>query len=465
MQQERLNTATVLARLAQTDFSDLVLAALLKYPDLALSVLPHISHDFFVDRPKALIFRTLKDFVSRYGRTPSEEELKLALENSLPPAVREREWSAILRTLSNLLSLTPPGRDWLLANLDKAIKLQRFRNLFTQLPALLEQQDLETLQQQVLDIVYNSPFSLDGFSNLLDQPVSLADFDLQLEFNFPTRIYALDDYIQGCFRKELWVLMAPLNVGKSWACVHFAISALTSQKDVLFLTLEMSRDKVKQRFYQSIAGVVRPEEPEQLYRELNLYDPFEDTSVPVQVPTFQNLDEINASLNAFKAIAGHSKFVIRYHPSLSLSADAVIGEIEQFIARFGKPPDLLVVDSVCDLKVPRRQGNPDLGYAVRLLRAAAAKYDLTVLVTHQANRAALSAQVVTSEHTGTDISVMQVADVGLTLSQTKEEYRQGIMRLRVERARGARKWMTFKLFQNFSIGQFCIASIEEEAEQ
>jgi len=465
MQEAGNQIQNTVIRLAQTSFDDILLASIFHYPDIATTIVQNTPGDIFSDQNKRFLFQAIKDFVAENHRAPTIEEFKVFLEDWLARHNRSRELPVFIRLLSSLLNISPPGKDWLLNHLSKLIKLQQFRTLFTQAPALIERRDVEEIQRRFFEIVYRNPFTADGFENLLAKEPTIEDLIEQHEFNFPTRIYALDDHIQGVMRKELWVIMAGLNVGKSWACLHFAVSALLNQRSVLFLTLEMSKQKVQKRFYQMMAGLVRPEDPDELLRTISVYDPFEDTYIDIDVPTFSNLEELNASLQTLRLIAGSAKFVLREHPSLSLTPEGILAEVDQFIAHYGHPPDLLVVDGLGDIRVPKTRGYEDFGYAVRLLRSIASKNDLSVIVTHQANRAGLSAQTLTAEHTGRDIQIMQVADVGITLSQTPEEYRQQVMRLRVERARGARKWLTFKLFQDFRIGQFCIASVEEEETQ
>jgi hypothetical protein len=138
-----------------------------------------------------------------------------------------------------------------------------------------------------------------------------------------------------------------------------------------------------------------------------------------------------------------------------------------FDATFGKPPDVIVVDGLLDIKnhagSDSRQKQSGLSDIAKELRRLASEYNAGVITTHQGNRDSLTADIVGVEHTGEALAIMQIADTAITLNQTKAEEQMGMLRVFIARARNQKKWQMIRIWQNIPIGQFCQASELVEA--
>ena len=75
-----------------------------------------------------------------------------------------------------------------------------------------------------------------------------------------TGISELDEQIGGgIFRRELNVWMGPPKSGKTAALIHLSKIALFMRKNTLYVSLEMSEEKIARRFDQTFTGRTREE--------------------------------------------------------------------------------------------------------------------------------------------------------------------------------------------------------------
>jgi len=449
------------AHLQAADLELHLFKALFTYPDIGQQA-PRIPQEVFHSPQVQQLFRLFCRYVQDFQEVPSITEFRAFLETQSEWRNIQEIATKILQTLSNL---NPPAHDWIITEFDRLIKQQLYTGLIAEYHSYIARGRLRDFEQQMLKIAYGTPFQLQSFDNVFsaEQPSFLQQADI--EFNFPTRIYALDDDIKGFFRKELVVILAFLNVGKSWFCVHTAQSALLEQKKVLWLTLEMSRSKVLRRLFQAFTGLVDDPTGEQLV-EMEFSTPDGNSYINL-IPTLSHAEQVQRDYEIIKQLIGSAVLVVREFPSLSITAEAIRGEILRFQGLYQTPPDLLIVDALTDVKAPRDRDRANYGQVARILRAYAQEFDMTVLATHQANRAALRADLIDASHTGEDIRIMQVADTGISLNQSRLERRQNQMRLYLMRARNAKKDEIYRIYQNFATGQFCLHSekyVEEGTE-
>jgi len=425
--------------------------ALFEYDELAFTA-PSLPDNLFSSSVIVYLYIKFKKFIKEYQVRPTISEFQAWLEGQ-PDYERYATLATI--ALQNLQSMPAPARDWVISEFEGLVKQQLYSRLVADFHRFVKQKRLREFERELTRVAYMSLFSYNSFEHVFDSDEPDFLQDEETEYNFPTRIFALDADLRGFFRKELVVVMAALNVGKSWFCVHTAQSALLEQKRVLWLTLEMSRQRVLKRLFQSLTGLVDTTTDDE-YEQVSFTDG--DSNVLEFIPTLKHTDEVRRRYKLIKQLTRGSVLVVREFPSKSVRVENIRAELLRFQATHGAPPDVLIVDSISDMRTPIVSNRPDYGHVCRLLRAYAQDFSLSVIATHQANRAGLRTPLIGAEHTGEDIRVAQAADTGISLNQSREEYKRGVMRLFVFRARNARKNLLYRIKNDFRVGQFCLHS-------
>lgn len=440
-------------RLLDQKIEDRLFRALLEFPELSRLLDGQLDESDFSTRVKANLFRILTWHWQTFSESPSADIIRVEageLIGGMAPAMVDRY-------VESIEDLPCPSWEWVVHHADDWVKKIRFhRSLFDAADTLRagRQDCYDAAVDHVVSAIREGGIVRGGLSNdleLTDEELSEVIDDRAL-FVSPTRIYALDESIGGLYRQELLIILAGLNTGKTWGANHIGNAGLLSGAYVLHMTLEMNRQRALQRYLQTISGFVRPHSRHDRYREIELWSSDFRKREKHEVKSLLHLGDLSRQLDNLSAFGG--VLSVRDYSSGTCTLANIEREIELFDVTHQRPPDIVIVDGLGDMDVgrERREG---LTAITRGLRALAHDRHLAVVATHQANRPGLNVDIVEAEHTGENIAIMQIADTGISLNQTKEEAERGIMRVYLMRARNAKKWLLVEIFQNLEIGQFC----------
>lgn len=435
---------------------DRLLKGILTYEKLLEVVVDQILPDHFSTKTKANLFHAISWYWKEYGKIPIQDSLEILIEELFPSGAR-----ACTRMLERILELPEPQYEWLVANVDQYLKKIRLQKALYDAAGHLNENRYASAE----DLLVRAIASTGVISSSAVNDLELSKSELfqlsqdHAEFVFPSRVWALDDIIRGFYRKELAIFMAPLNVGKSWAMIHLAVSALMGGHRVLYFTLEMSKQRVLQRLIQNISGTVRPFSDQEYEREIRTWtregeqDP---TDAPLHVRTLLDANKTSRHLEQLRKLEG--SLWVQEYPSGEATVKDLEKDILKFDLRFGRLPDVILVDGIMDLEFAgsgdSRNMRFGLGDITKALRKFAVNYNCSVIATHQANRQAIEAEMVGTQHAGESLRIMQVADIAITLNQTSAERALRKMRLHVARSRNTNKGETVALWQNLDIASF-----------
>lgn len=434
--------------------------ALLSHDRLIHLVNKRMKEEYFSTQVKAKLFSTICKFVGEYGSLPTIDNLVVELEGKWD----SHSAKLVQRLLLKLEQLPVPEWGWVVGRVDRWIKTIEFRKALYEASLLIDDKQLVAAQDKVLRVIRTGNIEESKtFDVLRTTADGIADYVMEEDlFCSPTRVYALDSVIKGLYRQELCIIMAPLNVGKTWALVHLAVAALISGLPVLYISLEMGRVKVIQRIFQNIAGVVAPDSSTEVSREVELWTDAFQGKEPLEVRSLLDVGKVSKHVGYLKNFGGILS--VEAYPSGTMTTGDIERQVLTFDAVFNRPPGLLLVDGLTDISLTGgRRGASDwrrvgLTEATRELRRIGIQNNMAVVATHQSNRPGMVAEIVEAVHTGEALAILQIADLGISLNQTRAEHALEKMRLFVMRARGKKKWVMIEMFQSLGIGQFCLAS-------
>lgn len=447
--------------LLDQSIEDRFIKALLSYERMIQLVQNAFEPENFSTTIKHKLYSTIIWHYSEYKAIPEKDILLIEIKE----LHGQQNVILVQRYLDKIEEIPIPEWNWIITKLDQWVKTIRLHKALYEAADALKKGDLISAQSQILTTIRTSGLVAPAAKNDID--LSLGEIqDIVENDNMlvcPTRIYALDQVIQGLFRKELLIVLAPLNVGKSFAIIHLAVSALLNGKHVLYLTLEMSKDRVMQRIIQNVSGAVSHRHQDEFSREVEVWSDDWQTKELIKVPSLLNIKTMSKHLNILNRFGG--TLSLKEYASGTCTLADIEREINTFDAVFNKPPDVLLVDGLLDIKNgggTDRQRQSGLSDIAKTLRRFASEYNCSVVTTHQSNREGISAEIVGAEHSGQAIEIMQTADTAITLNQTRAEAALGLLRVFIARARNQKKWQMFEVFQNLDIGQFACASQQIE---
>lgn len=363
----------------------------------------------------------------------------------------EDEQIVIAEYLNKLFSFTYI-KSYIQENLDTFIQKREWEKTLISCVEDLDKNDITSIENKVYKVLRNK-FSYLDIKNVLEE--DLKDFynnENDGEICTPSGIKALDEIIGGFKYKELAIIVAPLNVGKSWAFTFFGSKALLYGKMVLHITLEMSKQQVKQRYFMRFAGVSsKPIE------EIPIWSGNE--RIKFKPEHIGNANKIKKSLKTMKSFGG--KLYIAEYPDKTLTIPRMENLLNDIELEHGKFPDLVLVDGLQGLKYNENGRGDDwkaLEELTHNLRRVAMEKHIAVIASTHSQRAAIGNKIIQAQDIRGSIDILNVCDLGISINQTNEEFLLGQARLFVMRSRSSKKWAQVRIYQNYDMGHFCVFS-------
>jgi KaiC/GvpD/RAD55 family RecA-like ATPase len=205
----------------------------------------------------------------------------------------------------------------------------------------------------------------------------------------------LDAVLGGGFRQgSLVVWVGATSVGKTMMLVFQAVMYMLQGKNVLYISLEDSRDVVLERFDRLLFLNVR--------------------------------NDVEGLRKRIELLRYMGKVEVMYMARME------VDELEGLIEGLADEVDVLIVDYGDLLSVGKGRRDVDWveqGEVFERMMRIADKYNKWVVTASQANREALDRKVLSLGNVSRSFRKVQVADYVIALSQTKEEDQQGLIRL------------------------------------
>ena len=247
---------------------------------------------------------------------------------------------------------------------------------------------------------------------------------------------AMNDVFGNIHRNDYGLLLAPPKRGKSWLLQKIAIEALKQRLNVVFVSMEMTREEVVQRMWKTMWGTESGLIPDGTYETCRFV---EDTSeegkfrcelVDVNVKNkSKSVTALQKRLRMNNGYLGHLKIIA--YPAFGASVVDITNRIEE-LAEEGFVTDLLVIDYQ-DITKPIGGGTEirnQLDLISKHLRGFSMKFHCATISASQTNRMGLSSSQVTSESIAEDFRKLAHCTVMVSMEQTPKMRKQHLMRLR-----------------------------------
>lgn len=457
-------------QLLDQQLEDRFFKALLEYDKLIGLADGQLEAESFSTQQKANLFKAICFYHKEFGGLPTRDLLLLTVEEMFS----KEQVVLTRRYLSKLDEIPVPDWDWIINRIDRVIKAITLHKAFFEGSTQLKEGNLQQAEDRVLRAIRTAGLHAPAVRNSLDLDNEEIYEIVAQEGQVATfwRIPALDRITGGVQKQQLLVIMAPLNVGKTWAVQHLTHWGLIGSPKlgiqpcgILYLTLETTKPVVYKRIFQMITGLLDPRHEDDFRRESEVWVEKWSKKEIVTAETLFNIGLISRKLEYLRGKGGFLK--LEYYPAGECGIKEIEHEIMMFDVAKGKPPDMVIVDGLTDMKlgVDPRETRHGFAAVAKSLRSLAHEHNLAMVVTHQGNRESISAEIVGVEHTGEALAIMQTADTGISLNQTYAEYLEHKMRLFIMRARGAKKWVEIEMWQNLAMGQFHQASRIKKREE
>ena len=233
-----------------------IISNLIYNEEYCRKVLPFIKTQYFNDKKERVVFETVCEFVVKYGKMITKEILHIELDNRKDISDSELVDSNLIVT--NIID-NSSDYQWLL---DTTEKWCRDRAIYLALMESIQIADDESEKQNrdAIPHILSEALSV-SFDNNIGHDY-IKDFESRFEFyhrdeeKIPFDLEFFNKITKGGLpNKTLNVALAGTGVGKSLFMCHLASSVLLQNKNVLYITLEMSEEKIAERIDANLLNV------------------------------------------------------------------------------------------------------------------------------------------------------------------------------------------------------------------
>ena len=379
-----------------------ILKNLIFNEDYSRKVIPFIKSEYFENRSEKIIFEEITKFIVKYNSSITIEALNIETENRTD--LTESEVKEI-REINNSFTETVVENQWLI---DSTEKWCRDRAIYLALMESIHIADgndekknrdaIPSILSDALAVSFDNHVGHDYLNDYEERYDSyhrkedLIPFDLEF-FNKITK--------GGIPNKTLNIALAGTGVGKSLFMCHVASSVLLQGKNVLYITLEMSEEKIAERIDANLLNV-----------------PIQDI-VDLPHKTFEN-----RVTNLAQKTQG--TLIIKEYPTASAHSGHFKALLNELALKKSFKPDIIFIDYLNICASSRYRGNSNVNsysYIKAIaeeLRGLAVEANLPIVSATQTTRSGFASSDVDLTDTSESFGLPATADLMFALISTEE---------------------------------------------
>jgi len=441
---------SVLTLIATNDNEGRIASGMLTYRD-------------FDDNYRDIVARIQK-FRKRHGKAPGVEHLSDLMDDVIGN-VGNKRYKQYMRTLQGIVELSENlNASYVLSRVEEFSKRQRIKTALIQASELYQHGGegfIDNVEDTLRAALKPMPDTMDAGTFFNDKVRALGFLD-RIHNNYRTGIPEFDMRGLGPTPGEMFMFMAPKGEGKSWFAIQMGRECLMQKAKVLHVTLEMSEDRVAQRYFQNFFALGKRTETFYVHEfvkdELNRIGDIKKRRYKIKM----SLEDPNIQpylLRKMKTWGTRlERLVIKGFPAKSLTISKLEAYIDMLEMQHKFIPNVLIVDYPDLLYMDKKDPRISLGWTIEELRGLFQRRNLAGICPTQTNRSGWDATTVKGSMVAEDASKFKTADMIVIQSRTKQEKAMGLARLYVEKNRDDEDGYTVAITQNYKTGQYVLQS-------
>jgi len=374
-------------------------------------VVPHLDGEYFQDPIEKILFEEILDFSGKYDKVPTKEVLRINLGNRSDLTEETyKSTSAKLETYTDEWI----DFDWLVDSTEKWCQDRAIYNALLKSVKIADGNDeklskdaIPTILQEALGVTFDEHIGHDYIESADDRyefyhrEEEKIPFDLE-KFNYITK--------GGLPNKTLNIALAGTGVGKSLFMCHMASACLLQSKNVLYITLEMSEEKIAERVDANC---------------LNLS--IKDIGDLPQVMFKSKIADLQ------KKTTG--KIIVKEYPTASAHAGHFRALLNELKLKKSFIPDIIFIDYLNICASSRYKGHIVNSYTyvkaiAEELRGLAVEFDLPIVSATQTTRSGFGSSDPDLTDTSESFGLPATADLMFALISSEELEAEGRLKIK-----------------------------------
>lgn len=409
------------------DFSDNIQRGILYFlksdKDFYLQIVNLVKPDHFEYPSHSKIFTTIAEHYEQYSKLPNDEIILQTVKGSLGVRESLSDYEDELQFINNLDKSTTENQEYVLDIVETFAKNEAMKQAISDSIMLIKENRVEEVEEVVKEaLMVNRDVDtgqdyFQDFSARWDRT-----FNSERVEKYKTVLPSFDKSLEGGLgKKELAMVIAPPGVGKSLYLVNQGVQSMIEGRKVLYISLEMSEDKIAGRF----------------------------DSIMTLVPQFKlkqvtSATTVKERLSMFREQFPGSDLMIKEFPTGTASANTVRQLLVQLANYDDFKPDVVIIDYL-ELLRPVRECQQEYHAQQRVaeeIRGVAMQFNNLIWTATQTNRQGRMVKVITDAELGDSYGKIRTCDFAFSLNQSEEEFDNGLMRGYVVKSRNGRPRFT-----------------------
>ena len=372
-------------------------------------VLPFIQPDYFTGIHQKL-FKELASFVAKYNKLPTEESFRVEVDQS-DRFANANDYTEASAIIPDIFKIEEIDTQWLENITEKWCQDQAVHKAVLEAITVIDgkhktlsKNALPDLLQKALAVSFDTNIGhdyIEAFSDRYDfyhAQEERIEFDIE-KLNLITK--------GGLPDKTLNIALAGTGVGKSLFMCHVAGSVLAQGKNVLYITMEMSEERIAERI------------------DANLLD------VPLdQIPNL-SFDMFSNKIAKLKKIT-NGKLIVKEYPTGSAHSNHFRALLNELKLKKKFVPDMIFIDylNICASSRMKTMGGSINSYTyikaiAEELRGLAVEFDVPIVSATQTTRSGYGSSDPGLEDTSESFGLPATADLMFALVSNEELESQG----------------------------------------
>ena len=380
------------------NIDDLVLSGLVFSEQYARQTIPFLKDEYFESNHSKIIFELINSYFIKYNRTPTQEVLDIELQSN-GIKLSQEDFKKAQSTIKQLEYGDHIKSDWLIDTTERWCKdralflaLSKSIKIAKEDSGSLSVGSIPKILQEALSVSFDTKIGHDYFLNWEHQ----WDYYHLEEYKVPFDLEYLNEITKGgVSKKTLNVLLAPTGVGKTMFMCHFAAANLLKGQNVLYITLEMAEERIRERVDANLLDV-------------KLHD-LEDLTKESYQRKIKQIRERT-----------HGNLIIREYPATTVSVITFRHLIDELKLKKNFIPDIVYIDylNLCSSARVKKGQTGSYDYIKSIaeeIRGFAVEYNIPIISATQTNRGGFNNLDIELTDTSESIGLPATCDLMLGL--------------------------------------------------
>jgi len=382
---------------------ELIFSHLLFNEEYSRKVIPFLKTEYFANRSHKILFELIDNYISTYHRIPSKEAIVTGIHSLTN--ITDDEFKSCQDQVNEFEADLNTSVDWLCNETEKFCQEKAVYNAIMDSIKIIDKKDtkrntgaIPEILTEALSVSFDTnighDFLVDADSRYDYYHVREEKIEFDLEyFNKITK--------GGLSKKTLNIILASTGVGKTMFMTHCAAHHLTIGKNVLYITMEMSEERIAERIDANLMNVTTDE-----LKELPK-DVFDKKINRIQSKT-------------------QGKLIVKEYPTAAAGSSHFRHLIQELRIKKSFKPDVIYIDylNICASARMKMGGSVNSYMYIKAiaeeLRGLAVEFEVPIISATQSNRDAYNSSDVGLDNTSESFALPATADFMFALISTEE---------------------------------------------